>query len=282
MSRLTFYFLITLFLILGAGNGLSARQTQMPAGSADVRGAWLARQVEDRDTAKDVRMSIRMRLYDRQNRVRERTLTMMSLRGGPGRPTPADRTLIRITHPADISGTGFLVWEQPEAEDERFLFLPSLGRVRRIAGAEAQESFVGSDFSYEDIGGREFDDYQYVLVNDAASWTASDGASHPAYVLESRRRDASSRFPRVVSTVRRDNYVVVHAEIFNRRDERQKTFDVRKLERISGYWTATDLVMSDAAQRTRTELVAADVAYDTGLSADDFSRRALERTLSAR
>ena len=70
-----------------------------------------------------------------------------------------DRLLIRFTYPNDIRGTGFLVWEHPNSDDERFLYLPSLGRVRRIAGTEAQESFVGSDFTYEDIGGREFDDY---------------------------------------------------------------------------------------------------------------------------
>lgn len=279
MSRLN-CFLFLLFLSIGAGNDLLAQQ--IPGGSAAARGEWLARRIDDRDTSTSVRMSLRMRLYDRQNRVRERALTLAALRGGPGRAVPTDRTLIRLTHPADISGTGFLVWEQPSGDDDRFLYLPSLGRVRRIAGAEAQESFVGSDFTYEDIGGRELDDYQYSLLDDSASWTAPDGTSHAAYVLESRRRDSDARFPRVVSTVRRDSFVVVHANIYNKRNDLQKTFDVRKLERVSGYWTVTDMVMTDAGQRTRTEIVAESVSYDIGLDADDFSRRALERVVGVR
>jgi outer membrane lipoprotein-sorting protein len=270
MSRPVHCFLILLFLNTGAGNEFSASTT-------DPRGEWLARQVEDRDTGNDARMSIRMRLYDRQERVRERVLTLFALRGGPGRPVPGDRTLIRFAYPNDIKGTAFLVWESPSTEDERFLYLPSLGRVRRIAGNEAQESFVGSDFTYEDIGGREFEDYSYAMLAEDAAWKAADGTTHPAYRLESRSRAGNARFPRVVSLVRKDNFVVVHAEIFSRRDEVEKTFDVGRLEKVNGYWTSLEMRMTDSRARTRTELVLEKVEYNVGLKPDDFSRRELER-----
>jgi hypothetical protein len=222
---------------------------------------------------------MRMRLFDRQGRVRERALLVSSLRGGPGRPVPGDRSLVRFTQPADIKGTAFLVWEQPNADDERFLYLPSLGRVRRIAGSEAQESFVGSDLTYEDIGGREFENYTYRLIESPAPspWTAPDGSRHQVFLLESRNRDAGARFPRVVSHVRKDNFVVVRAEIFNKRNELQKTFDAVRLEKVSGYWTVLEMRMADSVERTRTELVLEKVEYDIGLKPDDFSRRELER-----
>jgi hypothetical protein len=270
MSRPVHCFLILLFLNTGAGNEFSSTTT-------DTRGDWLARQIEDRDTGKDARMSIRMRLYDRQDRVRERVLTLIGLRGGPGRPVPGDRTLIRFAYPNDIKGTAFLVWESPSGEDERFLYLPSLGRVRRIAGSEAQESFVGSDFTYEDIGGRELEDYSYTMLAEDAAWKAADGTSYPAYRLESRRKDAGARFPRVVSLVRKDNFVVVHAEISGKRGDVEKTFDVGRLEKVNGYWTSLEMRMTDARARTRTELVLEKVEYDVGLKPDDFSRRELER-----
>jgi hypothetical protein len=278
MSRPISRFLLLLFLNTGAGNEhfLTAQQ---PAGDTPAaRGAWLARHVHDRETGRDARLALRMKLYDRQQRVRERALVMTTMKGGAGRPVPGDRTLVRFTYPNDIKGTALLVWEHPAADDERFLYLPALGRVRRIAGSEAQESFVGSDFTYEDIGGREFDDFDYTLLDRSdASWTDPAGASHPVYVLESRRRDGSARFPRIVSFVRRDSFVVVRAEIHNRRDERQKVYEARRVERVSGYWTVLDMVMNDLQQRTRTELVLEKVEYDVGLSADAFSRRELER-----
>ena len=101
--------------------------------------------------------------------------------------------------------------------------------MRRIAGGETQESFVGSDFTYEDIGGREFDDYSYAFAGpdgESASWTPpGGGAAAPAWRLESSAGTHRCAFPRVVSLVRKDNFVVVQAEIFNRRDERQKVYD---------------------------------------------------------
>ena len=110
-----------------------------------------------------------------------------------------------------------------------------------------------------------------------ASWTAPDKSVHPVFVLESTSRQANARFPRVVSLVRRDNFIVVRAEIHNRRGEVQKTFEAVRVEKTDGYWTVLDMGMSDAVQRTRTELTLDKVEYDVGLKADDFSRRELER-----
>ena len=280
MSRLSTFCLVAFFLNTWAGSELFSRQTAPQGATPEARGAWLARQVEDRETARDGRIEMRMRLFDRRDRVRERALTVLSMRGGAGRPVPGDRSLIRFTYPNDIKGTAFLVWEQPKADDERFLYLPSLGRVRRIANSEAQESFVGSDFTFEDIGGREFDDYRYRMVEDgsaAAVWKAADGSTHPVYVLESTSTDPNARFPRVISLVRRDNFIVVHGEIRNRRNEVQKTFAALRVERTDGYWTVLEMRMADALQQTRTELVLEKVEYDVGLKPDDFSRRELER-----
>jgi outer membrane lipoprotein-sorting protein len=304
MSRLVSCFLLSFLLNTGAGSELfplrlrsgqalrhsswqalphSSGQALAQGNTAEARGEWLARKVEDRDRGRDVRMSMRMRLYDRQRRVRERALTIVGLRGGPGpstslsagRPVPGDRSLIRFTYPNDIAGTGFLVWEHPGGEDERFLYLPSLGRVRRIAGSETQQSFVGSDFTYEDIGGREIENYRYRLI-ESKEWVDPAGAKFPVHVLESISRSADARFPRVISLVRQDVFVVVQAEIHNKRDELQKTFVATDIEKRGGYWTALTMTMTDAVERTCTELVVEDVKYDTGVTVDDVSRRALE------
>lgn len=247
---------------------------------------WVARQVDDRDIGRDARFQLKMRLFDRQQRVRERELTILTLRGqaggrqaGASRASArvADRVLIRFTYPNDIKGTAFLLLEHPGAEDERFLYLPALGRVRRIAGAETQDSFVGSDFTYEDISGRRVDDYTYAMIEQNGTWTAPDSRRFPAYRIESRARAAAARFPRVISTVRKDNFVVVHADIYNRRDEHQKTYQVRRLENVQGIWTATDIVMTNLIERTRTELTMTTTEYNVGLKESDVSRAELER-----
>ena len=241
---------------------------------ASPSGDWVARQVQDRDTGRDSRATIHLTLYDRHGRGRERSLTMLAKKGTDA---AGDKVLTRFIYPDDIKGTSFLVWEHPRAEDERFLYLPSLGRVRRIAGAEAQESFVGTDFTYEDIGGREFDDYTYALLDENATWRAPDGKTYPAYRLESRRKGASARYPRIVSLITKDSFVVVSADIFNRRNERAKVYAAGRVEKVSGIWTVLDSEMSNLLDHTRTALRIEKIQYNVGLADAEFSRRELER-----
>jgi len=246
---------------------------QAPAPGSETAD-WVSRQVDARDTGRDGRLAMTMRLIDRQGRARERSLTVTSLRG---RGTDGDKVLVRFTAPSDIKGTGFLVWEHDTVDDERFLFLPALGRVRRIAGSEKQESFVGSDLSYEDIGGRELSDYSYAIVERNGTWVAADGSKHPAWLLESRATGKAAVYPRTVSTVRKDNFFVVGATVFNRRDEREKEYAVRRLDRSNGIWTAMEAVMVNDLQKTRTELTITSAEYNVGLTDAEFSRRALEQ-----
>jgi hypothetical protein len=246
----------------------------LAAPAAQDSAEWVARQVRDRNTGRDSRAEMRMRLFDRQGRVRERVLTMLRLRGEKGK---GDRALLRFTYPNDIRNTAFLVWEHPGVEDdERFLYLPALGRVRRIAGQEKDESFVGSDLSYEDIGGRDISDYTYAFTADDTSWTAPDGTRLPAWLLESKAKDPNAQLPRSVSFVLKERFIITAADVFNRRNERVKHFEVRRLERIEGIWTALDVVMSNERDNTRTELTTTSIDYNVGLTEEDFSRRQLE------
>jgi hypothetical protein len=260
-------------VVLGAsaprGTAGSRTAADPAAGSPD----WIARQVDQRDTGRDSRLTMQMRLFDRQGRARERTLSVNGLRGQGG---AGDRVLVRFTYPNDIAGTGFLVWERPGGDDDRFLYLPALARVRRITGSERQESFVGSDFTYEDIGGRALEDYTYALVEEDGSWTDGAGVRHPAWRLESKARDADAVYPKVISTIRKDNFVVVAAEVFNRRGERAKAYRVTKLAQVQGIWTVMASTMANEIDRTRTELAVTEARYNTGLGERDFSRRELE------
>lgn len=205
-----------------------------------------------------------MDLVDRQGSARERRFALTLLRGA----NRDDRALIRFTHPGDIKGTGLLVWEHAKAESERFLFLPALGRVRRIAGSEAQESFAGSDFSYEDLTGQDLDAYTYELLH-------SDDAG--AFRLQARAKHPRSRYPTTISLVSKETLIVMHAELLDGAGQRRKTYDVRRREKVQGIWTALEMMMATDRERTRTTLTVVTARYDVGLKEEDFSRRELER-----
>lgn len=233
----------------------------------------IARQVENRDTGRDSRAELKMRLFDRQGRVRERTLQVVTRRG---ETKHSDKTLVRFLYPNDIKNTALLVWEHPDSEDERFLFLPALGRVRRISGEERQDSFAGSDLSYEDIGRRNVDDYVWSFVDQNANWVAPDGPKAPAWAIQAVSKDKSSKYPRSVNVVLKDRLLIVHSDTFNQRNEREKAFDVRRLEKVDGIWTALAVTVTNDRERTRTELDTTTIRYNVGLKDDDFARRRIE------
>ena len=85
-----------------------------------------------------------------------------------------------------------------------------------------------------------------------------------------------------MSTIRKDNLVVVAADIYNRRNEPEKRYEVQRLQVIDGIWTAMEMTMANAAQRTRTELLVTQARYNIGLSEKDFTRRVLEEGASSR
>ena len=85
----------------------------------------------------------------------------------------------------------------------------------------------------------------------------------------------------MISTIRKDNFVVVAAEVFNRRGERAKGYQVTKLAQVQGIWTVMASTMANEIDRTRTELVVTEARYDTGLAERDFSRRELENSAGA-
>lgn len=243
------------------------------ADAAGPDGRWVAEQIRDRDQGRDARFDMRMRLVDSRGGVRERRFTLMLMRGAAGE----DRALVRFTEPADIRSTALLIWKHASAETERFLFLPAMGRIRRIAGGEAQESFVGSDFSYEDISGQDIEAYAYELLDADATTNDPAGATYQSYKLQARARDTGAPFPVTISYVDKESFVVRRMERLDRAGQRRKTYDVQKLEKVRGFWTVLAATMATDRDRTRTELVIDSSEYNVGLTEDDFSRRALER-----
>ena len=122
-------------------------------------GLWVAQRIDQREKGNDVSVNMDMTLIDKRGRERQRKLFIIRKDFDD-----KDKLLLKFSYPNDIKGTSFLVWEHKERDNERFLYLPALGRIRRIATREKNENFAGTDFSYEDISGRKLGDYTYTLI----------------------------------------------------------------------------------------------------------------------
>jgi outer membrane lipoprotein-sorting protein len=179
------------------------------------------------------------------------------------------KSILVFTGPADIRGMGLLTVETGSGDDQR-LYLPALGRVQRIAGSKRGERFAGSDFTYEDLGTRDPDQYDVEMLE-----TTDD-----TFVFEARPKDDDSDYSRIVLTVGRERYVIQRAEHFDRGNKLAKVLTAADfVEVVPGSWRANRLTMEDVQADRRTVLTFSE--RDTGASLSDnlFTERQLQRGL---
>ena len=241
--------------------------TIVPLALAQDKAEWVARQVDQRDTGRDASLEMEMHLVDKKGIQRLRRLFIVRKNFGG-----SDKFFLKFTYPNDIEGTAFLVWEHEDDDSERFLFLPEIGRVRRIASREKDENFAGTDFSYEDISGRRFTDYTYKLVRESYSYNGRE-----CYVLGSYPKEKNPRFPKVISLVRKDNFVPIKAGYYNKHGKLAKNYEVISLEIVDGVWTPLEMVMENTVTGHKTTISVKKVRYNQGIPDDRFTRSELKR-----
>jgi len=109
----------------------------------------------------DFKARIHMKLTDRGGGERVRELTL--LRRNAGEPGGEQKYFIYFFQPADVKDMTFMIHKFPAMDDDRWLFIPSINMVKRIAARDKRSSFVGSDFTYEDVSGRDLEDDDFVV-----------------------------------------------------------------------------------------------------------------------
>lgn len=238
-----------------------------------------ARQIMERVDARDdgdhSAQDLEMVLIDKRGNQRVRKLR------GYGRDVGEDEQSITFfLEPADVEDTGFLTWDydDPERDDDQWIYLPALSRTKRIASSDKSGSFMGSDFSYADMTDRPIDHYRYTLMDE----TEVDG--HPVWQIEAvpiteREQDETGTTKSIVF-VRQDNYVVVRGVYWMKKGRRLKYFEVEKLEQIDGIWVPTEMHMSTRKGKEtlhKTVLYARNTRFGEKRPDDFFTVRQLEK-----
>jgi len=213
----------------------------------------------------DMRAKVRMQLINPQGNIRSREMTMLRLNLGK---SGDQRYYIYFHAPADVKGTSFMVWKYPAKDSDRWIYVPALKLVKRIAADDKRSSFVGSDFTYEDISGRNVEDETHGVVRQ------EDLNGRPIYVVESKPK-APVDYSRRVSWIDRERWLPLKEEYFDARNEPLRTFTADKVEQTGKYWTVTARGMKNLQSGHRTEVVFQEVRYDVGLRPDIFTERYL-------
>jgi hypothetical protein len=225
---------------------------------------------------RDRRQRMTLTIVDRRGTEYQRQLDVVSKRG----EGDTVRSLMFFQAPAQVQGIGFLQWTDPRGEDHQWLWLPALKRVRQISGGARSESFVGTDFSYEDLA----------IMAEAVDWQADkatatlvgeetvDGAA--CDIIELRpTADADVGYGAVRLWLGRDDQVVRRFEMRDGDGTVAKTLALGDIRTERNIPTAYRLEMRNEKTGSRTTVVVSELAYDTGIADEEFTQRRLEKGL---
>lgn len=237
-------------------------------GAAELTGQDIMSQVADRKRPADSRATVRMVLVNKRNEKRERTVEIFAKE-----QDDLSRSLIRFEDPADVKGTGFLVLEQEEGDDVQILYLPALKKTRRISSSQKGQSFMGTDFSYEDLSVADIDeDADHKLLREETL------EGHDVWVVESvPRPEKDSQYSKIVNWVRKDLKLPIKAVFYDQKGKELKQMTVRTVETVGEYDIATQTMMENLQRGTKTFLISPKESYkvDVGLGDDLFTERNL-------
>jgi outer membrane lipoprotein-sorting protein len=231
--------------------------------------AAIVKASRDRITADTVSSRSRMVITAKDGTTSERIIDQYSKEGPKG-----DRTVIVFQRPASVAGTRFLTMETSGGGEDRWIFLPSLGKVRRIASSEGSGNFMGTDFSYDDISSasRDPDQDNHTLVREETL------NGKPCYVIESRPRDSSYQYSRMVQWIDKDSKIGYKIELYDRKNTNSpvKVVEMKEVKEIQGRLTPTVTTMTTTNAGTSTTIYMDILKYDDPIPEGVFTTAYLE------
>lgn len=187
--------------------------------------------------------------------------------------TDGDKTLIIFREPKKVRGTALLTHAHSDREDDQWLYLPKLGRVKRISGSSKSGSFLGSEFAYEDLAPQEVDDYNYKYLRDEKL----NGMD--MFVVERYPKDKDSGYTRQILWLDKLEYRIFQADFYDRKDSHAKRLTVSDYKQyLNKHWRPHHLNMVNQDDGKSTDLIIGEHSFHNDLTADDFSQASLRRT----
>ncbi|MBI1337303.1 MAG: outer membrane lipoprotein-sorting protein [Phycisphaera sp.] len=223
---------------------------------------------------RDGRAKVTMTITDSQGRQRNRQFTI------PRRDDTESEDLadaayrsrqkfyVYFHQPPDVAGTVFMVHKHLTGDDDRWLYLPGLDLVKRIAATDKRTSFVGSDFFYEDVSGRSIDLDEHELTQTTDNY----------FVLKNTPKDPDSvEFSHYVMYLHRASFIPVQTIYYDKNGEKYRVYKALKVETIGGHPTVTRSTMQNLKTGSTTDMTYTDVKYDTGIPDEVFTERYLRK-----
>jgi len=192
------------------------------------------------------------------------------------------RTVIHYLKPRNVKKTAFLTYDYPDInkDDDQWLYLPAMRKVRRISASDRGDYFLGTDFTYEDIKKE-----SKVTMEDYTRKTLREEEynGNPVYVIEATPvNDQVAEelgYGKVIQWVDKNIWMTRKSEFYDTRGKALKTTLFKNIKQVDEIWTAHRLEVNNHKTGHKTVFIFSDVIYDKEVRDDFFTQRAIRRGL---
>jgi hypothetical protein len=248
------------FIFLAAFASTAASQS-----SADRGGDVLERIREQRDRLPYEKSQLTMVMQNANGRTRERSLNIWSYS-----TDERSRLMIQFDSPADVRGTGLLSLSDPSGTSQK-LYLPATRRVQTISSNNRGDKFLGSDFTFEDLGDVNHDDFTYETVSEQ---------SNKLVVRATPKADTGFSYAYAVHTVDTSKLLLLSSTFYDKAGKPIRELTTGgHVEAKSGVWRSNTMTMKDVQRGSQTTLRWDDRTFDP-ISDSFFTERFLQRGAS--
>jgi len=246
----------------------------------DPEARSIMEKVDARDDGNNQVSDMEMILIDKRGNQRVRKIATFSKDKGED-----TLRLMFFQHPADVNDTAFLTfdYDDPDKDDDQWLYLPALRKTKRIASTDKSGSFMGSDLTYSDMTSRNLEDYDYTFYEEAKEKEVKGVKTWVIWSVP-RSKDVieETGYEKSLLFVRQDNFFVIRALHWIRDGGYKKYIDIKKLDLIDGIWVATEMHITKKKGKIfnhKTILNFRNVKFNQGLEFEMFSIRRMEKGL---
>ena len=216
---------------------------------------------------KDATSKMQMTLINARGQKKTRTMKMKVLEG-----EDEDKSLMEFLTPADVKGTKFLSYEHIDKDDDQWMYLPALKRVKRISSKNKSGAFMGSEFSYEDLSAFNVKKYTY---KDELEEVTLNGVA--MYKGESVPTSKYTGYTKLITWMDKETFLVQKVEYYDRKRKLLKSSYFEDYKNFGGVYRIGKITMKNIQNDKTTILVWSDEKIKTGLSSKDFHKRHLKR-----
>lgn len=210
---------------------------------------------------------VTMTMLDKKGKERNREFTMLRLDLEDG---GKQMYYTYFKKPSDVSRLTFMVHKTPDGNDQRWIYVPAVDLVKPISADDKNSSFVGSDFTYEDVSGRHWSEDNHKLLE------SSELDGKPVWVIESIPKNEYGGFARKVSFIDKANYLPLNEEYYDKKGEMVRLFHADKIADVNGILTVTIRTMEDLKKGSKTTVDFSNIKYNQGVTEDIFTERYLK------